>query len=215
MTVPELLQAPFVLVHLHVLALAPVALHELLLAGDGPGRRVGQASRPRVGGLALQEVRGVAAAERREPVVPQLPDSLHDVVEEGAVVRGHEERTAAPDEHRLEPLEGRDVEVVRGLVEQEQVRVRGQLPGQRHAGLLPAGELRGPAAPAGARDAQAVQGLVDALIEAVAIEGLEAVAQGGIRLRLDGHGTRRLELLELLLHAHDIGGPLAHESPDR
>ena len=61
----ELLQAPLVLVHLDVLALAAVALHELRFAGDGRRRLADHAAGPSVGRLALQEVGGVAAAERR------------------------------------------------------------------------------------------------------------------------------------------------------
>ena len=139
----KLLEAALVLVHLDVLALAPIALHELLFTRDGRARLADQAARPRIGSLPLQEVRGVAATEGGQAAVAQLPDPLHDVVQERPVVGGHEERATAPHERRLQPLEGRDVEVVGGLVEHEQVGVRHQEPGQGHARLLAAGELPG------------------------------------------------------------------------
>src|SRR4030067_678971 len=50
-----------------------------------------QPAPPRVGRLARDEVRGVAAPEGRQPPVAQLPGARHDVVQEGAVVRGPDE----------------------------------------------------------------------------------------------------------------------------
>ena len=143
------------LVHLDVLALAAVALDELAPRGRSRRRR----RRPRCGVrasalLALEEVGGVGAAERAQATVAQLPDALDDGVEEGAVVRGHDERARAARERRLEPLDGGDVEVVRGLVEKQQVRVRHEQPRQRHARLLAARQLArrcGPACSSGRR----------------------------------------------------------------
>ncbi len=203
------------LVHLDVLALAAVALHELLLARDGRGRLADHAARPGVGRLALQEVRGVAAAEGGQAAVAQLPDALHDVVQEGPVVRGHQERAAAPDERRLQPLERRDVEVVGGLVEHEQVRVGHQQARQGHARLLAPGELGRGAVPALAADTQAGQRLLDALVEVVAVERLEAVAQRRVGGRLHGRGALRLQGGQLALHALDLGGAAAHDGTHR
>ncbi len=72
--------------HLHVLALAAIALHQLLLARDGRRPRVHEASSTCIGRLTLEQERGVATAEDREAPLAQLPDALHDVVEERAVV---------------------------------------------------------------------------------------------------------------------------------
>ena len=134
----EALEACLVLVHLRELAVAAVALDELPLAGDRLGVRLGVLGRPRVALLALAVVGAVVAAERRQPAVAQLPDPGHGRVEERPVVRGDEQRAAAAPEVLLEPLERVEVEVVRRLVEEQQVRVGDHEPGQRGARLLAA-----------------------------------------------------------------------------
>ena len=58
-----------------------------------------------------------------------LDDPVHEIVEEVAVVGDEQERPGELVELLLEPVHGVGVEVVRGLVEQEQVR-----PGQERAG---------------------------------------------------------------------------------
>ena len=98
------------LVHLDVLALAAVALDQLLLALDGGIGRAGHAARAGIGCLALDEVGGVGAPEDGQAASAQLPDALDDVVQEGPVVRGHDERAVALHERHLEPLERGDVE---------------------------------------------------------------------------------------------------------
>ena len=165
------------LVHLHVLALAAIALHQLHFAGDGGVRRAGHAASARIGGLTLQQVGGVGALERRQPAAAQLPDPLDHVVEEGAVVRGNQQRPGAANEGDLQPLEGGDIEVVGGLVEHQQVGVGRQQARQGHASLLATGERRGTVVPVAARDAQPGQRLLHPLVEVVAVGRLEALAQ--------------------------------------
>ncbi len=54
---------------------------------------------------------------------------------------GHEDhRCVELRQIALEPLERGDVEVIGGLVEEQEIRVAGQSPGQRGAGELPSGE---------------------------------------------------------------------------
>ena len=74
------------LVHLGVLAMAPVALDQLALAGDRLRGRVRVLGGPGIGHLALQEVGRVAAPKGFEPTVADLPDAVGDGIEEGAVV---------------------------------------------------------------------------------------------------------------------------------
>ena len=161
---PQRLQALLVLVHLGVLAVAPIALDELPLARDllcmvSASLRCRASAR-----LALLEVRGVAAPERPQPAVAQLPDAAHDGVQEGPVVRCHQEGASAAGEVRLQPLERGEVEVVGGLVEQQQVRVVDEQPRQGDAGLLAARQLsRGRSQVAG--HTQAGQRLLHALVE--------------------------------------------------
>ena len=141
------LEPGLVLVHLRELAVAAVALDELPLAGDLLGLGVGVLGRPGVALLALAVVRAVVAAERGQPAVAQLPDPGHGRVQEGAVVRRDDERAGPPPEVLLEPLERVEVEVVGRLVEQQQVRVGDDQPGQRRPRLLAARQRRSAAGP--------------------------------------------------------------------
>ena len=136
------LEAGLVLVHLRDLAVAPVRLDELALPRDLLLVRVGGLGRERVALLALAVVRGVVAAERREPPIPKLPDPRHGRVEEGAVVRRDEERAGASPEVVLQPLQRAEVEVVRRLVEEEQVGRGDDEAGERRPRLLAAGQAR-------------------------------------------------------------------------
>ena len=87
----EALEPRLVLVHLAELAMAPVALDELLLAGDRLGLVLDVLRRASVALYALPVVGAVVAAERRQPPVAQLPDAGHGRVEERPVVRGDEQ----------------------------------------------------------------------------------------------------------------------------
>ena len=62
--------------------------------------------------------------------------------QEGAVVRDEEERPPLASEELLEPRDGLHVEVVRRLVEEQQVGVRGQRARQQHAALESGRERR-------------------------------------------------------------------------
>ena len=125
-------------VHLAELAMAPVALDELPLALDLVGLGVGVLDGPRVALLALAVVGAVVAAEDRQAPVAQLPDARHGRIEERPVVRRDEQRPGPPAEVVLEPLERVEVEVVRRLVEQQQVRIGDDQPSERGPRLLAA-----------------------------------------------------------------------------
>ena len=168
------------LVHLAELAMAPVALDELLLAGDLLGLRLDVLDRPRVALDALAVVGAVVAAERRQAPVAQLPDPGDGRVEERPVVRRDEQRAAPAPEVLLEPFERVEVEVVRRLVEEQQVRVGDDQPGQRRPGLLAARQRRRRLRPLVAGEPETGQRALDPLVERVAAEDLELVLELGV-----------------------------------
>ena len=169
------------LVHLRHLPVAAVRLDELALAGDLLLVGLRRLRREEVALLALPVVRAVVAAERRQLAIPELPDPVHARVEEGAIVRGDEERPAAPAQVVLEPLEGAQVQVVRRLVEQEEVRRGNHESRQRGPRLLAAGQRRGRARHVGEGEAEPGQRLVDALVERVAAKALEPMLERLVR----------------------------------
>ena len=86
---------------------------------------------------------------RQTVIFIELKDQMHDWFEDAVahpvgeepVVSDHEERAVAPCEISLEPFYHIEVEVVGGLVEDEQVGVGEQHVGQRHPFLLTSAEL--------------------------------------------------------------------------
>ena len=80
----------------------------------------------------------------------------------------------------LEPRHRLGVEVVGGLVEQQQVGLRQQQPAQRHAAALATGE-RGDVGVAG-REPQGVHGDLDLAVEVVGALGLDLGLEAGLLL---------------------------------
>ena len=87
--------------------------------------------------LAL-EVGVVVGTPVHQPAAVELHDAGGDATEERPVVRHEQERHAAPDEEVLHPLDGGDVEMVGGLVEQQQVGLAHEGAGQQRLALAPA-----------------------------------------------------------------------------
>ena len=102
-----------------------------------------------------------------------------------------EQRAVAPAEVLLEPLDRADVEVVRRLVEQQQVRLGDHEPGERRPGLLAAGQRRRRLRPLVAGEPEAGQRLVDPQVERVAAEDLELVLEVRVGRLLDATGAPR------------------------
>ena len=196
----ERLQPALVLVHLGELAVASVALDELPLARDRLRACVGVLAGPRVALLALAEVGAVVAAEDLEPSTAYLPDALDHSVEERPIVRGNDEVPGALAERLLKPLDRIDVEVVGGLVEQQQVDLRDEQPRQRGACLLTTRQLAWRTRPLGLGETQAGQRGVHAQVQRVAVAHLELVAQVLVLGSLDAGSAGRLQLGQAPLH---------------
>ena len=125
---------------------------------------------------------------------------------------GDQERAAAAAEVLLDPLEGGDVEVVRRLIEEEQVRIGDHESSHRRPRLLPAGECRGRLFPLVRPEAEAGQRLVDPLVEGVATEHLVLVEERRVARFL--HAVLALEGRERLGHTVEVGGTLTHRRPE-
>src|SRR5215207_2001946 len=121
----------------------PVAQGVALVDVDGVGL-LGVAPGP----LPLDQERLPPAVDAADPVgvLVDLGDGGDGPLEEGAVVGHDDRRPGQAVDERLEPVEPVDVEVVRGLVEQEHVEAGQQQRRQLRPGGLPAGQRRhGPA----------------------------------------------------------------------
>ena len=90
---------------------------------------------------------------------------------------GDEERARPAPEVLLDPFEGVEVEVVRRLVEQQQVRIGDDEAGQGRAGLLAARHRDRRPCPLVPGEPETGERLVDALVERVAAHDLELVLE--------------------------------------
>jgi hypothetical protein len=152
--------------------LGPEALDELLHARDlGLLLLDRAAQRELARGLLLAP--GVPRA-LEEAAAPGL-DLEHrgaDGLQEPAVVGDEDDRRVELLQGLLEPLERLDVEVVRRLVEQQEVRAGRERAGEAGAGELAAGERLEVAVEVGVGEAEAVDDGVRALAPRVAADGL-------------------------------------------
>ena len=119
-----------------------VAADELLGALDLDGLSPGRLFRRCLALRALTGVRGVAAAVLHDRVLLERQRAARDAIEEPAVVRGNQNCFVLLDEEPLQPLERGDVEMVRRLVEEEDVRVIEQKPRKTETRSLAAGQRR-------------------------------------------------------------------------
>ena len=188
--------------------------HPFELAGEGALAGVSGALLPGEPSQLLFEPRRVVALERDAAAAVELEDPLRDVVEEVAIVGDRHDRARVLLEEALEPVDRLGIEVVGRLVEQQQVGVAEEEPGECHATLLPAGQLRDVGVVG--RAAQGVHRDVDVALEVPGIGRGDLVLEGrllgtdllvvGVRVGPGGHDRVVLvdERLDLGHAVHDV-----------
>ena len=128
-----------------------------------------------LGGFALDEKFVEVAAITEKLALADFHDAADEVVEELAIVRDDEDRAGVALQMALEPEQGFEVEMVRRLVEHQQVRLQGEQPGEMRAHHPSAAHLaRGPLEIALAKS-EAGENLLGLGVETVAAEFVEAV----------------------------------------
>ena len=138
----------------------------------------------------LLEERRVVARPRRQAAAIEFDDARGQPLEKRAVVGDEEDRAGVLGQERLEPLDGLDVEVVGGLVEQQHVRGRHQCAGEQHA-AAPAARQRVDRCVGG--QPQPRQHQLDALLEPPAVALLELVLQSAHLLERRRVAVRHLD----------------------
>ena len=109
--------------------------------------------------------------------------------EERAVVADEHDAGAEPGDPPLEPVEPGEVEVVRRLVEQEDVEAREQQRGQPRPGRLAARQRDGRLVEQPGREPEVRPHLADPCVEVGAAEGQPLVERDGVAVV--GSGVRR------------------------
>ena len=149
--------------------------------------------------LLLRQILLVVAAVEVDALVPDLDDAIDGDVEKVAVVRDQHVGEGILQQIFFQPVAGFEIEMVGGLVEQQQVRLRQQQLGQRNAHLPAAGELFGVARPVFLAEAQAVEHRAHLRVERVAVVHAEVAGDSLVAV---GHlfvfARRRIELAHLV-----------------
>mmetsp|Transcript_42409 Transcript_42409/g.82956 ORF Transcript_42409/g.82956 Transcript_42409/m.82956 type:complete len:387 (-) Transcript_42409:1245-2405(-) len=161
-------------------------------------------------GHALDEGREVAAVVLELAVVLIMDDVRHDAVEEAAVVRhDHRRHLGQPTEVGLEPRDVLDVEMVGGLVEQQDVGLHEHGAAQRELHLPPARQAGDDVVDAGGRHLVLLE---PKLVELDADLSLGRLGDHGLDVLDDGHVL--LPRLDVVLHVHRLEHVLGGEAVD-
>ena len=137
-------------------------------------------------------------------------DAAHHAVHEVPVVAGHQDRRVRALEEALQPEDRLDVEVVRGLVEQQDVGLgeqdlRDLDPHPPAAGQLPDVPIHAPLV-----EAEPRQDLARPGIELVAAELLELLLHGAEALEQALHGVELLRVAHVALQRRELRVQRAH-----
>ena len=151
--------------------------------------------------LLLHEPVGVVALVGDATTAVELEDPASDVVEEVAIVGYGHDCALVLGQVALEPADRLSVEMVGGLIEQQQVGLAQQQAGERDAALLTTGEL-GYFRVAG-RAAQGIHGVLDRGLEVPAVGSVDLGLQLG-ELVGDLVGVVHRQLVEPLHHVADL-----------
>ena len=152
--------------------------------------------------IALLQVCGIVALVQLKTAGINLGDAIDHVVHKGTVVAYHDNRAVVAAQKALKPLHAFKVEVVGGLVEQEQVGFTNKQLGERDAHLPASREIAGMAGHVVFLEAQAEQHAAHLRFKAIPAECLIALARTTARVKLLRSGIfvqARLELMEALL----------------
>ena len=170
--------------------------------------------------LALLKVAAVVAGVSGHAAVLERGDVVDAGVHEGAVVADDEDGAVVVGDKTSQPLDALEVQVVGGLVQQQQIGVAQEELGERDAHLPAARELGARALKVGDFEAQAGQDLAGIALELVAAQVLKAVLDLAVLVKervdvlapLGEFGDLGLQLVGALAHAayffgrrHDLG----------
>ena len=164
--------------------------------------------------LALLEVATVVAGVGGHAAVFESGDMVDAGVHESAVVADDEHGAIVVGDKAAQPLDAFEVQVVGGLVQQQQVGVTQEELCQRNTHLPAAGELGARAFKVGDLEAQAGQDFAGVALELVAAQVLKAVLDLAVLVKecvdvlaqLGELGDLGLQLVSALAHAADFLG---------
>ncbi len=181
---------------------------------------------PRLAPLpAADEVLRVVPHVDLRPAVFEADDPVGEPVHRGGLVRDHNHRPPAPLDPPLEPEGGLEIEVVRGLVEEDDVGPAQEELGEKDAHPPPAGEVAvgafevpgEEAEPRGDARRLRLEGVAVRVFDQVGALGVAAhhpIVRGGVGGRFPHLLRERRHLLQRRLHLGERREQLLPERPD-
>src|SRR6185312_11001451 len=154
--------------------------------------------------LLLGEIFFVVSGVEPDPFVPDLRNLAHRHVEEVAVVRDQHISVRISAEVLFQPVSRLKIQMVCRLVEQQQIGLFQQQPGQGNAHLPAAGEFFRAALPILFVEAQAVQHCPDFGFDVVSVTGMD------LRLKAMEALGNLLVLVTFMVHLRHATGQLFH-----
>ena len=130
--------------------------------------------------LLFLNIERVVAGIEFSVSVHDLHNPVSHLIQEVTVVGDHQHRSPEGVDILLQPLHAAQIQVVGGLVQQQNVRFLQQQPGKIHPGFFTAGQAVEFLLPLRRGNAQTVADLVGLHIHVIAAAGLEPVAEGVI-----------------------------------
>ena len=201
------------LVHLSVLAVTPIRLNQLLLPRDLFRPSLSISVSIFLFCLPLLGVRRVVPAESCDCMVPHLPDPIDDRIEEGTVVARYDERPSPCAKRTFKPLNRLHIQVVRWLVEQEEVWICDHQSRKGDARLLTTREELRRLAVARSWEAETTQCGGDAIINRVTLKRIKSLSSR--RILWACRTTANLSSVQLSCNAGDLLCPTAHRLGER
>jgi len=125
----------------------------------------------------FQGIEAVISAVELRPAVGNLDDPAHDAVQKIPVMGNHHHGAPEGVDIVLQPLGGVEIQMVRRLVQQQDIRVLQNQAAQIHPGLLAAGETVKRLRAHFGGDGEAVGHLIDRHVRIVTAEGLKPFGQ--------------------------------------
>jgi hypothetical protein len=146
-------------------------------------------------------------------MVPHLPDPIDDRIEEGTVVARYDERPSPCAKRTFKPLNRLYIQVVRWLVEQEQVWICDHQSCKGDARLLTTREELRRLAVARSWEAEATQCGGDAIINRVTLKRIESLSSR--RILWACRPTANLSSVQFSCNPGDLLRPAAHRLGER
>ena len=168
-----------------------VAPDELFSAGDQLPLLLILLELPRPAFRAENQVAPVRSGVVLQPAKRQVERSAGHPVQEIAVVRNDQERAAPGAEKPLQPLEHPEVEMIRRLIQQQEIGVGQQSLGERDPCFLAAAERPHRLIHLLAAEAESHEDFIGAVLDVEPAGDLKVKTQAFILLQRVGRGPRR------------------------